>query len=1464
MLEGIATNFASDILKWGGKQFLDKTKFGIKIKTSLGLIDNTFESQIEIILIEAYALYFRRYPERQFKAFFDFFSSEAVTKHLYNYLFNYEEIAYEELAQELNTQIGNDYILSQILDKQNLTVTQIIEDFIACYFERERSAIGFQSWMVMREVQRSEERLKLEIEKKAKNWFGQVRDIQSKSFGNLQFFTPLEWNLRKGEIKESAFFRNEGPLWIDFEKKAVYETRDVRKILLELSNHRIILIEGVSGTGKTVIVKNVGYKLATEKGWKVFISYIDETIDFDKLIREIYERDTEKCLFIFENIHNNLKYCSRLYSQLKNDTRQASFIFISRPFEKTLLSEDERINFSGLHQITITAGEHVVRSIVHHFLKFINVLASDADIKKIYDISGNDLWILTFLLSTWDYKAIPLSRINLNFVYEIISSRILSRTKYRESLLKLAALYQYEIPYQRDLLVETEEFLKEGIVTEGGKGNNFYLLYHTSSAKVYIDAAFHLHFSELRNFKTPKDFTFTFLKEYLIAGPSNLDTVIKNLMLNKEVEIVWQLTRDNEVRDSMLGWISKETELQGMESVIRYLREIDPGFLFELSLRIDLDSIKSRFETVPSLFQLSTFIAIIAAINPEVARSLLECLDLSVIVSEINREGDLWRIGTSLLLISNTAWDIADKLTQQIDFDLLLYKFAIEKNIECIGIAANGVSQSNSSMGRQILRTLNFDNIINLINNEEKIIRVAAGIYYLHRANFGYGYNLARKIDLDLIIKKINKERNISTIGNSLRLLSYANSNVTKFLIRRLDRTLIKTKVVETNNLSHISSLIQGLRSSDPNITWDIIQTIPKPSIHKKLVDEQSVGTIGNLLIELERSNNKYSNELVEMLSISNLSDKIHQEYRLLHVNLLIIGLYKINQNVARKLVQFIDPKQLKDKIIKQSNVQHLGNLIDILSKVDAAIANDLIKSLDKNLVYQKIEATLAIGYISELLRGINRANAKQSVIILKNIRGDLTTKINNEVNLASIGEFLFIVNSISHTIAEEVIEMINLTGLINKLYIEKNIAKSSILLWGLFHTKPDFVLNLLQPEEIERYRKKILQENNFGKIVVFFDIIGSINSAYASQILDSLAYKSIVQKIFNVSDIKLVNHFCDTINSINPIFTNKLVTQINLINLLIRMINEERNVDLSTNLINTLSKIDTEATDKIVKNINMDLVSSKLVSIKELKSLSQILLSFRDVDPRITRHLFRGTDFKLSLDLESDCGVIAEFLSLLYEIDPASVKSFVISRRPQYLAKIINDNNDIKNIAWYLKVIHYISESHGKEAINKVNAKSLINKFNAAEPWEKGWALWIFSTIHDKWAYDFGINIYSELTDDLVREIIKNEKDLFRSSLIAAGISVVYEWDLRQKEINEVIKRINAEKNMGKQLWSARGLIFAHPDLENLIKIDHKSINEWKLDDLFEINISNFFSSYTRDDEKIENLLFDLRQVIS
>jgi len=105
---------------------------------------------------------------------------------------------------------------------------------------------------------------------------------------------------------------------VDYEQGFIVERKEVDEIINKLETNKVQLVLGAPASGKSIILKNVGYKLAGE-GRKVYVVELKKhPKDEIKLFFEnIPQIDDDNPIFIIDDAHLNISECERLIRNFK-------------------------------------------------------------------------------------------------------------------------------------------------------------------------------------------------------------------------------------------------------------------------------------------------------------------------------------------------------------------------------------------------------------------------------------------------------------------------------------------------------------------------------------------------------------------------------------------------------------------------------------------------------------------------------------------------------------------------------------------------------------------------------------------------------------------------------------------------------------------------------------------------------------------------------------------------------------------------------------------------------------------------------------------------------------------------------------------------------------------------------------------------------------------------------------------
>ena len=142
-----------------------------------------------------------------------------------------------------------------------------------------------------------------------------IDNISSNERSSLPLPTIQEI-LRKDVLGEGKFFRKD-VCWADFNQNFVIERNEVNKIITNLDSNKIQLVLGGPASGKSIILKNIGYKLAQKSNvyYLELKRYFKDEID--EFFEQIFKKETPS-IIIIDDAHLFFEECTRLVRKFRN------------------------------------------------------------------------------------------------------------------------------------------------------------------------------------------------------------------------------------------------------------------------------------------------------------------------------------------------------------------------------------------------------------------------------------------------------------------------------------------------------------------------------------------------------------------------------------------------------------------------------------------------------------------------------------------------------------------------------------------------------------------------------------------------------------------------------------------------------------------------------------------------------------------------------------------------------------------------------------------------------------------------------------------------------------------------------------------------------------------------------------------------------------------------------------------
>ena len=303
--------------------------------------------------------------------------------------------------------------------------------------------------------------------------------------------------LEKDEIPDGEFSRTE-PKWIDFEEDFVVEREEVDEIINKLENNNIQLVLGKPASGKSVILKNIGFKLA-KKGRSVYIIELKKwSADrVESYFKEAQKIDDEGTLIIVDDAHlpEKLSKCEELIRDYRYKKLRTKLIIGAREVKGLKGSRKKASEFEKLVQTKIRAID-AAEQMIYLFLnkKYgVSYKLRIAAVSSGLEEYKNDPWSLSWALNVFDKDT---DTVRKEDIYSAINEDITEIKDGEDVFLPLSVFYRFEIPIEKRFLTKQLEIDKYSIDDLIGiseireikeRGITMLALHHSSLASLYFE-----------------------------------------------------------------------------------------------------------------------------------------------------------------------------------------------------------------------------------------------------------------------------------------------------------------------------------------------------------------------------------------------------------------------------------------------------------------------------------------------------------------------------------------------------------------------------------------------------------------------------------------------------------------------------------------------------------------------------------------------------------------------------------------------------------------------------------------------------------------------------------------------------------------------------------------------------------------------------------------------------------------
>lgn len=729
----------------------------------------------------------------------------------------------------------------------------------------------------------------------------------------------IEDVLRKA-VKEPDFFRKE-PYWVDFEKGYLVERKEVGEIIKKLERNPRQLVVGESASGKSVIVKNVGYKLR-KGGCRVFILELKwDEIDINEILKIV---DQKKTLLVIDDSHLDFLQCNRLLRRFASSkikilvSTQEVIERKSGPKEETEIEVLESNKGTCTRIRAIDISDEVVANFMRTKYGYQEIGDNERVLSQKY---GHDLWMLSWALAVYDPKV---GAVEEKRIYEKIKEMLIkgeyAKANADDILLPLSVFYSHGVPIERKFLSQTlnldnaniTELIDYGLIKERDK---LISLQHSSVAKIYLETFRNYDFlakdvkEELQ--ERFGDWHLGLFHLYFQSNPSNCCDTLRDLHLWR-TDIPDKLMENKETKEAVIKGIKKEKNIEKAASCLDFFYE-KKEILESLSIPDLIAKLNTLIYEDPLLMSVSNCIVDFSLASNEFAKKLAEGLNVTTLRAKLNELEFPFYVGFCVWGVSQGSEKVGRLLTEGLNIDSLRKKLEKEKSISAIGGCLATLSRADKKFTKELAESLNIVSLRTKVENEHSVVNIRDFLEGAKQTSGKVAKELVESLDLNNLISKFNKEDILPAFATSLLQMCDVSKKVAEKLVEGLDLATVKTRLEKKGDVRDIDYCLLAIFNGNKEVGKKFIRSFDIANLKAKLENEEDIEVYDSCVFTIFFIDKELAYELVNSMDTKRLKAKVDKEQnqeKIARLALHVYLIYKANGESALNKVfdELLDP----------------------------------------------------------------------------------------------------------------------------------------------------------------------------------------------------------------------------------------------------------------------------------------------------------------------------------------------------------------------------------------------------------------------------------------------------------------------------------------------------------------------------------------------------------------------------
>jgi len=646
---------------------------------------------------------------------------------------------------------------------------------------------------------------------------------------DFEYLEPISDVLKIGITTPQRCLLKAGPIAADFDSKIYTRKKLLEDLKRLVSKNTVSMLVGKAATGKTVLVRQLGYKLYTKDNWAVYYFDCDGERDFDwrKLTKEI---NSVRGIFLLENIHLAVQKFQRIHDRIKNDPRR-HVLLITRPSFRESQSQ-KYVDLGEIESVELMMFDEVDKIIDHFASRHEEVTWPKEVRESIKNISKKSFWLLSYALEGCvkaKGKGEPRSWIKVG-VREDLEEQEKINTNYPEVLVSLAPLFMNEVLtdelYLTKILGFDQQILNNLVYTgeitkqQGQDNHIFYGLPHSALADAYWEHGD--TYKRRRGLTEYKDFLYKYTISVALNG---LEAVLRMNRQERQTTLV-KLEKD----DRMAEVIAKE---KSMELVSEWADQ--SPFQGKVSNKL-LMVLAKRIEDDENLDEVGWCYWRAVEMLGWRLWKVLDHVKLARKLSNIKDNGGVTAIFNILFLTrTHVGKEETIKFCKSMNMGQLAESVIKPAVINRACDVVYYISLIAPEVGDEFWQLINLEKIANNLNEFEDVYQIGNWFKTIFGARKEDGLALWKLFNQEKLAQQLSCSEPIGSVGLCIHSIYKAHAKACQQLWHLLDQQRLADRLVNADDINQVALCLDRLCDADDTIFRDLCAKIDLTQFALKL-----------------------------------------------------------------------------------------------------------------------------------------------------------------------------------------------------------------------------------------------------------------------------------------------------------------------------------------------------------------------------------------------------------------------------------------------------------------------------------------------------------------------------------------------------------------------------------------------------------------------------------------------------